>query len=97
MNKEKIPTLQGVVISVEQKNWPIPFCLIIWIMTKEEVSNFGFVTLIVSTLLFVKLQLTNNPAYAQFQGSFNFLFYTVFVFALAGTVWYVIYKIRKSR
>ena len=42
-------------------------------MKKDILNNFGFIVLILSTLFFIKIQITNNSAYAGFQRSFSFM------------------------
>jgi len=51
-------------------------------MKKEFINNIGLITLLVSTLFFIKVQMVNNSAYASFQRSFAFLINVIIVISL---------------
>jgi len=65
-------------------------------MKKDFFNNIGLITLFVSTLFFIKVQLMNNSAYAGFQRSFNFLI-NVIIFICIVTVGVYGYKYYKSK
>lgn len=60
-------------------------------MKKEFLNNFGLVILVMTTLFFIKIQITNNSAYAGFQSSFSFLL-NVLVFISFLYFGYLVYK-----
>ncbi|WP_299250213.1 hypothetical protein [uncultured Cytophaga sp.] len=60
-------------------------------MKKDILNNFGFIVLILSTLFFIKIQITNNSAYAGFQRSFSFMV-NVLVFMSLVYFGYLVYK-----
>jgi uncharacterized membrane protein len=60
-------------------------------MRKDLLNNFGFIVLILSTLFFIKIQITNNSAYAGFQRSFSFMV-NVLVFMSLVYFGYLVYK-----
>jgi uncharacterized membrane protein len=60
-------------------------------MRKDLLNNFGFIVLILSTLFFIKIQITNNSAYAGFQRSFSFMV-NVLVFMSVVYFGYLVYK-----
>jgi uncharacterized membrane protein len=60
-------------------------------MKKDFFNNFGFIVLLITTLFFIKIQITNNSAYAGFQNSFTFLL-NVLVFISLIYFGYLVYK-----
>jgi|GEM_PF-2435588 len=60
-------------------------------MKKEFVNNIGLITLLVSTLFFIKMQMINNAAYASFQRSFSFLI-NVIIFISLIYIGYLLYN-----
>ncbi|HSY60269.1 MAG TPA: hypothetical protein VK796_00275 [Cytophaga sp.] len=60
-------------------------------MKKDFLNNFGFIVLLITTLFFIKIQITNNSAYAGFQSSFSFLL-NVLVFIGLIYFSYLVYK-----
>jgi len=60
-------------------------------MKKDFFNNFGLFALLITTLFFIKIQITNNAAYAGFQNSFSFLL-NVLVFISLIYFGYLVYK-----
>lgn len=60
-------------------------------MKKDFLNNFGLIVLVITTLFFIKIQITNNSAYAGFQKSFSFLL-NVLVFISLVYFGYLVYK-----
>jgi len=58
-------------------------------MKKDFFNNLGWITLLFSTLFFIKVQLLNNSAYAAFQRSFDFLINVILFICFAGTAYYI--------
>lgn len=66
-------------------------------MKKLLSNNFTLITLLISTLLFIKIHMVNNGAYASFQRSFDFLINVILFLCMAAAAYYIYDMLRKKK